>query len=266
MSTAAVEMPIRLEAHDVRVEIAGTPILHGASLDVQSGELVAVVGPNGAGKSTLVRAIAGLQKMKDGKVRIGDADVRKLRGRKAARLRAFIPQRPRVPDGVRVIEALRIGRSPQVQPLRRLGRRDMDVIEEVMVRTRTMEFRDRFLSTLSGGELQRVQIAIGLAQEAPLLMADEPTSALDLGATSMVAKLMRQLADSGLGVLLVVHDLSLAAAIADRVVVMSEGRSVASGPPAEVLTEEILHEVWKVKAELHADDGGSTALRVSWLH
>ena len=134
-----------------------------------------------------------------------------------------------------------------------------------MERAGVTRFAERMLTTLSGGELQRVQIAVGLAQEAPVLMADEPTSHLDLGATVSVARLLRRLADDGLAVFLVVHDLALAAAVADKVVVMSRGRSVAAGPPAEVLVRERLAEVWDVDAELDTGSLGQTALRVAWL-
>ena len=134
-----------------------------------------------------------------------------------------------------------------------------------MERAEVGRFAERALTTLSGGELQRVQIAIGLAQEAPVLIADEPTSQLDLGATIGVAGLLRGLVADGLAVLLVVHDLALAAAVADTVVVVSEGRTVASGPAAEVLTPERLGEVWGADARLTEHDG-RTALHVAWLN
>jgi ABC-type cobalamin/Fe3+-siderophores transport system ATPase subunit len=254
-----------LEAQDVRVTIGGTPILHGADIRVERGELVAVVGPNGAGKSTLARAAAGLQRLAGGDVRWEGQDVRRLRGRTLARIRAFVPQRPRVPAGLTVRDAVRIGRSAHVGPLQRPTRADREAAELALERAGVGRFAGRMLTTLSGGELQRVQIAVGLAQGAPVLMADEPTSHLDLGATVSVARLLRRLADDGLGVFLVVHDLALAAAVADRVVVMSEGRTVASGRPREVLRRERLAEVWDVDASLETGTEGQTALRVSWL-
>ncbi|HEX6020502.1 MAG TPA: ABC transporter ATP-binding protein, partial [Solirubrobacter sp.] len=139
-------------------------------------------------------------------------------------------------------------------------RRDRDAVDRALERTGVDEFAHRRLTTLSGGELQRVQIAVGLAQEAPVLIADEPTSHLDLGATATVARLLRGLADDGLAVVLVVHDLALAAAVADSVVVMDRGRTAASGTPEAVLTPERLRDVWRVDARL---DGG--ALHVDWL-
>jgi iron complex transport system ATP-binding protein len=250
-----------LEARDVRVRIGEAQILHGADLTVHKGELVAVVGPNGAGKSTLSRAVSGLQKA-DGDVRWGGTPLAELRGRALARRRAFVPQRAPVPAGVTVRDAVSLGRSPHIKPLQRPSRADHDAVERALARTGVAEFAERRLTTLSGGELQRVQIAVGLAQEAPVLIADEPTSHLDLGATAIVARLLRGLADDGLSVILVVHDLALAAAVADTVVVMANGRSAATGGPREVLTPEVLGTIWGVDAAL--DERG--ALHVNWLN
>ncbi len=256
--------PALLEARGVEVEIAGTPILHGADLDLQAGELVAIVGPNGAGKSTLVRAVAGLQRPSGGEVLWSGHELRAMRGRELSHRRAFVPQRMPVPAGVNVREAVTVGRSSHLRPLRRLTGADRDGVERAIERARVDRFAERELTTLSGGELQRVQIAIGLAQEAPVLIADEPTSQLDLGATIGVAGLLRELAGDGLGVLLVVHDLALAAAVADRVVVVSAGRTVASGAPNQVLTSRRLSEVWGADAHLTEHDG-RTALHVAWV-
>lgn len=254
-----------LAARDVRVSIGGNSILHGADLSVSAGELVAVVGPNGAGKSTLARAAAGLQSLAGGSVTWYGEDVGKLRGRRLARTRAYVPQRARVPDGVTVLEAVRIGRSPHLRPLQRLVAADHEAVARAMDRAGVADFAGRQLSTLSGGELQRVQIAVGLAQETPVLMADEPTSALDLGATAGLARLLRDLVEHhDLAVVLVVHDLALAAAVADTVVVVSGGRTVAAGPPVDVLTRERLSEVWHVDAALQ-EIAGRTALHVDWL-
>jgi iron complex transport system ATP-binding protein len=256
--------PALLEARGVQVEIGGTTILSGADLRVDSGELVAIVGPNGAGKSTLVRAVSGLQRPAVGSVRWSGRELSEMRGRELARVRAFVPQRMPVPAGVSVREAVTIGRSSHLRPLSRLTRADRAGIDESMDRAGVGRFAERSLTTLSGGELQRVQVAIGLAQEAPVLIADEPTSQLDLGATIGVATLLRELVDQGLTALVVVHDLALAAAVADRAVIVAEGRTVAAGKPADVLTPERLAETWGADARLSEHDG-RTALHVAWL-
>jgi len=254
-----------LEARGVQVTIGSKEILHSADLVANAGKLVAVVGPNGAGKSTLARAAGGLQRASAGSISWNGEPIERLRGRKLAKLRAFIPQRPRVPDGVRVQDAVTIGRSPHIGPFQRETKADRDAIERAMERAGVTQYADRLLTTLSGGELQRVQIAVALAQEAPALIADEPTSHLDLGASAAVARLLRDLADDGLAVVLVVHDLALATAVADEVVVVSDGRSVAAGPPLDVLTGACLADVWHVDAHLEAGDAGHTALHVAWL-
>jgi iron complex transport system ATP-binding protein len=264
MSAAMRQALPQLEAEGVEVEISGTPILRGADLSLDRGELVAVVGPNGAGKSTFVRAISGLQPFSAGVVRWSGRTLPGLNGRELSRLRAFVPQRMPVPSGVLVREAVTIGRSSHLRPLRRLQGRDREAIEAAMERAGITSFAERALTTLSGGELQRVQIAIGLAQEAPVLIADEPTSQLALGAAVGIATLLRGLADEGLAVLLVVHDLALATAVADRVVVVAAGRTVATGSPTEVLTSDRLAEIWGADARLTSEEG-RTALQVAWL-
>jgi iron complex transport system ATP-binding protein len=257
-------MAALLEARDVEVTIDGTKILRGADLDLGAGELVAIVGPNGAGKSTLVRAVSGLQRPSAGAVHWSGRELGRMRGRELARARAFVPQRMPVPAGISVREAVTIGRSALLRPLGRMTRADRAGTDAAMERAGVTGFADRALTTLSGGELQRVQIAIGLAQEAPVLIADEPTSQLDLGAAIDVAGLLRALADDGLAVLLVVHDLALAAAAADRVVVVHDGRTAAAGAPTEVLTPERLSLIWGADARLTAE-AGRTALQVAWL-
>jgi iron complex transport system ATP-binding protein len=169
-----------------------------------------------------------------------------------------------IPAGVDVREAVTIGRSAQVRLLGRMTGADRSAIDAAIERAGVGRFAKRALTTLSGGELQRVQIAIGLAQEAPVLIADEPTSQLDLGATIGIAGLLRGLVADGLTVLLVVHDLSLALAVADRVVVVAGGRTVASGPPGPVLTQRRLAEVWGAEAHL-SERAGRTALHVAWV-
>ncbi len=253
-----------LAAEGVAVEIGGAEILRGAELWLDRGELVAIVGPNGAGKSTLVRALAGIQPLSGGHVWWSGRLLNGIRGRELAQLRAFVPQRMPIPGGVDVREAVTIGRSARIRVLGRLTAADRAAIDGAIERAGVTRFVDRALTTLSGGELQRVQIAIGLAQEAPVLIADEPTSQLDLGATVGVAGLLRGLVADGLTVLLVVHDLALALAVADRVVIVAEGRTVASGPPAQVLTAQRLAEVWGADAHLSEHDG-RTALHVAWV-
>ena len=253
-----------LEATGVGVEIGGKTILERVDMTLSSGELVAVVGPNGAGKSTFARVTCGLQKPTAGRIGWGGRPIDRIRGRELARTRAFIPQRPQVPAGMTVEDAVAIGRSSHFGPFRGSSSDDRDAIAEAIGKAGVDRLAGRLLTTLSGGELQRVQIAVALAQDSPALVADEPTAQLDLGATADVSRLLRGLVDQGLAVLLIVHDLALAAAIADRVIVISSGRSIATGSPFEVLKPQLISEVWGVEADLISRDGRS-ALHVGWL-
>ena len=166
-----------------------------------------------------------------------------------------------MPPGVTVREAVAIGRSPHIGPLQRATAHDRDAVERALERTGASEFADRRLTTLSGGELQRVQIAVGLAQDAPALIADEPVLAPGPRRRRAVARLLRELADDGLSIMLVVHDLALAAAVADTIVVIPLGTVGRTGPPPEVLTPSGCSDVWRVDAALDAQG----ALHVNWL-
>ncbi|MCO5315491.1 MAG: ABC transporter ATP-binding protein [Solirubrobacterales bacterium] len=260
----AAAAPPLLVAEDVGVTIGRTEILRSASLTLERGELVALVGPNGAGKSTFARAFCGLRRPQRGRIEWMGRDLAGLKGRRLAGTRAFVPQRAEVPSGVTVEDAVRIGRSARRKPLAGLTAEDHEAITESIARARMEGFEKRQLHTLSGGETQRVQIAIALAQGAPALVADEPTAQLDLGAVVAVSRMLRQLVADGIGVILILHDLALAAAIADRVVVMTAGETIATGEPHRVLTPELIARVWGVEAAMVHHEGRS-ALHVEWL-
>ncbi|MFC6093393.1 ABC transporter ATP-binding protein [Saccharothrix lopnurensis] len=227
-------------ARDLRVELGGNRILHGVDLTVAAGEWVAVIGPNGAGKSTLLNAVSGLVPA-TGAVRLFGRDVRRMRHRERARVLASVAQSPVVPAGITVSDYVLLGRTPYLPRLGRESAADLDVVREVLVRLELLDFADRTLRTLSGGELQRVFLGRALAQETRLLLLDEPTSALDIGHQQDVLDLVDALRrDRALTVLTTMHDLSITGAYADRVVLLAGGRVVASGTPREVITEDVL--------------------------
>jgi iron complex transport system ATP-binding protein len=236
-----------LELHGLRVTYDGFA-LDGVDLSVAPGEWVTIIGPNGAGKSTLLRAVGGLIPY-DGRVLLfGEEQVSR---RNRARIVATVPQTPTVPAGMSVYDYVLLGRTPYVPPLGRESPADFAVVREVLERLELVEFADRLLSTLSGGERQRAFLARALAQEAPLLLLDEPTSALDIGHQQDVLDLVDSLRKSAeLTVVATMHDLSMAGLYSDRLVLMAEGRSMASGAPAEVLTEERLTQVYRARVRV----------------
>ena len=226
-----------VRARHLRVALGGVEVVHDVSLDVARGEWLAVVGPNGAGKSTVLRAIAGLVPAA-GEIELDGRLLGRLDRRARARLVAFVAQAPTIPPGMTVAEYVLLGRTPHLRPLAVEGAEDVAVADEVLRRLELRHFAGRGLDTLSGGEQQRVRIARALVQDAPVLLLDEPTTALDVGHQQEVLELVDELRrDRGLTVVATLHDLTLAAQYADRLVLLDQGRAIAAGRAEDVLTE-----------------------------
>ncbi len=248
--------PPLLEVHDLLVEMAGRVLLHDVSLSLHAGELVGVIGPNGAGKTTLMRAITG-RVTHSGTISLDGAPLEAMRGRERARSIAVVEQLPEAPPTMHVSELAMLGRFPHLGLLGRETSRDVAITRDAMTRAGCLDLAERLIGTLSGGERRRAFIARALAQEPRLLLLDEPTAALDASAQGEVFEVIRTLADDGAGVLVVVHDLSLAAAWCDRLLLLHEGGVVASGAPREVITAEHLALVYGPFVSLlsHPDTG-----------
>lgn len=241
---------------DVSVAFDATTVLDGASVKVRSGEWLALIGPNGAGKSTLLRTVARLV-AHTGSVQLGDVPIASMHRRELSRLVAFVSQRPETPPDMAVLDYCLLGRTPYIGYLGVEGPDDVDVVRRTLDRLDLAAFAARPLGSLSGGELQRVVIAQALAQEAPVLLLDEPTSALDVGHQQEVLELVDDLRRTHeLTVLSAMHDLTLAGQFADRLLLLSRGRTVASGTAGEVLTEPVLAEHFGATVRvLHEPDG-----------
>jgi iron complex transport system ATP-binding protein len=222
------------------------PALDGVSLAARAGEFVGLLGPNGAGKSTLVRLVAGLAAPAAGEVRLAGLDPFRAPRRHVARVCALVPQEPRVAWPFTVREAVMMGRAPRQGLLAVASRFDQGAVDGALAACDLVHLADRRLDALSGGERRRVFFARALAQEPRVLLLDEPTAFLDLGHQVAAMGMAQVAARGGLCVVAVLHDLNLAAAACDRVVVLSRGRVVAEGPPAAVLTGERVREVWGV--------------------
>lgn len=220
----------------------GTRLVDGVSLDVHPGELVAVLGPNGAGKSTLLGLLTGDLTPTGGRVLVGGRPLTGLAARELARHRAVMPQSTALAFPFTVDEVVRMGRAPY------FGMPSEETEDEIVARclaeTDTAHLADRVFPSLSGGEQARVTLARVLAQGAPLLFLDEPTAALDLRHTEDVLRLARARARRENAVLVVLHDLNLAAAYADRIALLARGRLVACGAPAEVCTGPTLSDLY----------------------
>ncbi|MFF3977155.1 heme ABC transporter ATP-binding protein [Streptomyces sp. NPDC055808] len=234
---------VALAADELRVSLGGRPVLDGVGLRVRTGEVVALVGPNGAGKSTLLAALAGDVAAASGTVRIDGRTPAEWPAPELALRRAVLPQQAALSFPFPVEEVVRMGRAPWAGTVRE--DEDEAVVADAMAATEVAGFAGRPFGSLSGGERARVALARVLAQRAPVLLLDEPTAALDLRHQELVLRICRERARAGDAVVVVLHDLALAAAYADRVAVLHEGRLAAEGPPREVLTEELIGRVYR---------------------
>ncbi|MFJ4644063.1 heme ABC transporter ATP-binding protein [Streptomyces bobili] len=234
------------EAGSLRVRLGGREVLRGVDVAVRAGEVLALVGPNGAGKSTLLGALAADLPATEGVVRIHGRPVGEWTAPELALRRAVLPQAAALSFPFAVADVVRMGRAPHASS----PAEDDLAVAGAMAATEVTAFAARSFSALSGGERARVALARVLTQGTPLLLLDEPTAALDLRHQELVLRLCRERAAAGDAVVVVLHDLGLAAAYAHRVAILRAGRVAADGPPAEVFTEGLLSEVYDQPVEV----------------
>lgn len=237
-----------LELSRVRFARDGRTIIDGVDVTPPSAALTALIGPNGAGKSTLLHLIAAVERADAGELALDGRSLSGMRRRERARLVALAEQQGEVDQQLTVEASVLLGRTPHLGAFAAPTARDLGVVAEALRAVGAAEFAQRPLGSLSGGERQRVTLARALAQEPQLLLVDEPTNHLDLAAQLRALELLAELARGGLTVLAALHDLSHAAAYADHLVVLADGRVIAAGAPGEVLTAELVHEVYGVRA------------------
>jgi iron complex transport system ATP-binding protein len=241
-------MSAALTLDDVNVSRGGRVIVSGASASLDKGCLVALIGPNGAGKTTLLKAMAGLLPAQ-GRITLDGVEMADLSRRDRARRVAYLPQGHQVHWPLTARDVVALGRFPHgLADPARLTPDHARAIDAAMARTETTGFADRPIMALSGGERARVMLARVLAVEAPVLLADEPTASLDPRHQITVMNDLRAESRRGALVVAVTHDIALASRLADTIVLMNEGRIVAQGTPADVLTDAMLAEVYGVRA------------------
>jgi iron complex transport system ATP-binding protein len=241
-----------LSIDDVTIRYEARTVLRDITLDVNAGEVLALIGPNGVGKSTLIRTCSGNLRPIGGCITIAGQDVHRLRVEDRAKLIAVVPQAVRLPETFSVFETVLMGRTPYVGWLGRESEQDRSAVQAALDRTCTLELADRPIGELSGGEQQRVLIARALAQAAHVLLLDEPTAHLDLKHQASVLSLVCDLAHiENYAVLLALHDLNLAAQYADRVALLSNSAVAAIGTPEEVLTEKNLSPAYGLRIAVY---------------
>lgn len=236
-----------LELDGLSVVTDGKSLVRDLSLEVPAGRVVGLVGPNGSGKSTALRCVYRALRPSSGTVRVGEQDLTRLPLRHSARTIAAMTQDGGVDFDFTVEEVVALGRAPHLRGNQALSGRERDLCERAMDQLDIRHLAHRGVLTLSGGERRRVLLARALVQEPEILVLDEPTNHLDVRHQVDLLALLRA---SGLTVLVVLHDLNLAAAACDRLGVLSQGRLVASGAPADVLTTDLVADVFGVKASV----------------
>ncbi|WP_433077294.1 ABC transporter ATP-binding protein [Dactylosporangium sp. CA-052675] len=256
-------MTTRLQARGLRLAYGDRVVVDGLDLDVPAGAVTAVVGPNGCGKSTLLRALGRLQRPRAGEVLLDGRRIERIPTREVARVLGLLPQSPVAPDGLTVADLVMRGRHPHQTWLRQWSAADEAIVAEALEWTDMLGLAGRPVDTLSGGQRQRAWLSMALAQGTEILLLDEPTTYLDLShqidVLDLVARLHRE---RGRTIVMVLHDLNLAARYADHVVAMRGGAIVAQGGPAEVITPELLSSVFGLEALVIPDPATGTPLVV----
>lgn len=253
----------RLTAAGLTLGYAETSVVHDLDLRVPDGQVSVIVGANACGKSTLLRGLARLLRPQSGAVLLDGEVIHRQPTKQVARVLGLLPQNPVAPEGVTVVDLVGRGRHPHHGTFRRWTSADDEAVAEALTLTDTLGLADRVVDELSGGQRQRVWIAMALAQGTDLLLLDEPTTYLDVAHQVEMLDLLADLnARRGTTIVMVLHDLNLSARYADHLVALRHGRVVAEGSPREVVTEEVVREVFGLDNRVIDDPVSHTPLVV----
>ena len=249
---------VNLQISEVYFSYLDGLVLHDISLSIRAGEMVGLLGPNGAGKTTLIKLVSGVLKHKQGDIRLDGSSLGQLSRKSIARSVAVVPQQFHIPFAFTVHEVVMLGRIPFLKAFAEESEADRQLVTGALELVGIGELQERRFDELSGGERQKVILAMALAQQPKLLLLDEPTVHLDISHQVETLELVRSLnVEQGLTVIAAMHDLNLASLYFDRLILLKEGRVAAEGTPAQVLTEDRIREVFSasVRVESHPATG-----------
>ena len=258
---AEIEEDVSLGARALSLGYGATPIVDGLTVDLLAGAVTAIVGPNACGKSTLLRGLARLLKPAAGQVILDGSDIAGLRTRDVARRLGLLPQSSIAPEGITVADLVTRGRFPHQTMLRQFTYDDHGAVADAMAATGVTAIAGRPVDELSGGQRQRVWVAMVLAQQTPLILLDEPTTFLDIAHQIELLELFADLNhEQGRTIIAVLHDLNHACRFADEIIAMKDGAIVAHGNPAEVITADLVEEVYGLRCQIITDPETGTPL------
>ncbi|MEK3767231.1 ABC transporter ATP-binding protein [Paenibacillus sp. FSL R5-0887] len=226
-------------------------IINNFSFSVKKGEIVSIIGPNGSGKSTLLKAVSRLIPYHTGAVTLEGTDLKSMTAKQVARKMCMLSQKNQAPNDMTVIDLVSYGRYPHKKWFEKLNHEDMDIVDWALEKTHLKDYKDRAVSSLSGGESQRAWIAMALAQRPLVMLLDEPTTYLDISHQHEVLELVRELnQDMGMTVVMVLHDLNQASTYSDSIVVVQAGEKAMYGTPNEVMTTDMIRDIYRMDAEV----------------
>ncbi|API92423.1 iron-dicitrate ABC transporter ATP-binding protein [Virgibacillus pantothenticus] len=244
----------RLTTNDLSVGYGKEPIVRNLSVEIPDSKITSIIGSNGCGKSTLLKAITRIIPYEEGSVLLDGSKIATMKTKDVAKRMAILPQTPDSASGLTVGELVSYGRFPHQNGLGRLKKADIDMIHWAMEVTAVLEFKHRTVDELSGGQRQRVWIAMALAQETDIILLDEPTTYLDMAHQLDVLQLLEQLnKEEGRTIVMVLHDINQAARFSDYLLAMRSGKIIQAGSPHEVLTKDMLRNVYEIDGEIATD-------------
>ena len=248
----------RLRIENATIGYDKTVISEDISVEIPHNSFTAIIGPNGCGKSTLLRALARVLVPLKGRVMLDDQNISKYKPKVVAREFGLLPQTSLAPEGIRVVDLVARGRAPYQSLIQQWRKSDEEAVKTALEATRLTALGSRFIAELSGGQRQRVWIAMLLAQQTPIMLLDEPTTFLDIAHQYELMELLRDFHEDGKTVVTVLHDLNQAARYADHLIVMQQGKVITTGMPQDVLTKELVKEVFGLDAMICPDPATGT--------
>lgn len=240
-----------LVVEQLSVQYEQKKVVHNVSFDVKAGEVLSIIGPNGSGKSTILKSIARMVTYKEGLITLDGQNMKKISSRDIAKRMCILSQRNQAPNDITVRTLISYGRTPHKKFFERLNDEDEQIIDWALEKTDLQKLQHKPIAALSGGESQRAWIAMSLAQKPQILLLDEPTTYLDIAHQHEVLELVRELnKETGLTVVMVLHDLNQASSYSDRIVVLKEGCLAQIGTPADVITPDMIKDIYRMEAEI----------------